>query len=58
MGRRQHLEGLLWERLETPRAAIEDVVTLGLETVVRGALEEATGNRPAMVRVTPAFRRV
>ena len=51
------MKGKLGEKLERLREAVEDVVGLGLGEDVRRVLGETAEDRPAMVRVKPAFRR-
>ena len=54
---RPHMAGKLADKLETLRAAVDDVVALGMAPEVLKALEETQGNRPAVVRTRPAFKR-
>ncbi len=56
LGRRQMVGGMA-EKLATLRAAVDDVVALGFPPEVLKALEETQGDRPAVVRVKPAFSR-
>lgn len=44
-------------RLAPLRAAVEDIVTMGLGPDVVAALESTANNRPVMVRTAPLFRR-
>ena len=54
---RAGFRGQLRDRLRTLREAVEDVVELGFEEDVKGALRETEGDRPAVARTAPAFRR-
>lgn len=55
---RGRMAGRLGERLGVLSAAVDDIVALGLPEAVRAALAETADNRPQMVRLAPAFRRV
>ena len=54
---RAGFRGQLGDRLRTLREAVEDVVELGFEEAVKGALRGTEGARPEQARVMPAFRR-
>ncbi len=51
------LRATLATRLEPLRAALDDVVQLGMDKEVLAALAETTNNRPQMARFTPSKRR-
>ena len=55
---RPHMLGKLGDKLATLRTAMDDIVTLGMAPEVLTALEETQGDRPAVVRTAPAFRRL
>jgi len=54
---RQEFKGQLQSRLETLQKAVTDIVDLGFDETVKEALEGTKGNRPAQVRLEPAFTR-
>lgn len=54
---RAGFRGALGDRLKTLRDAVEDIVALGFDQVVKVALEETAGARPGVVRTAPAFKR-
>lgn len=51
------MPGALRSALDTLRAAVDDMVTLGLDPAVVAALTETAGSRPPVVRTAPAFTR-
>ena len=52
------MTGKLGDKLERLRDAVDDVVTLGIGEDVRRALEGTAADRPSMLRLRPAFRRL
>eukprot|EP01037_Dinobryon_pediforme_P005767 gene5767-5830_t len=56
LGRRR-MDGAMASKLTTLREAMEDIVTLGMDSEVLKALEDTAGDRPPVVRVAPAFSR-
>lgn len=54
---RRSITGGLAGKLAILRAAVDDVVTLGMPKEVLAALEETKGTRPRVVRTRPAFSR-
>jgi integrase len=54
---RPEMRGKLAVQLATLAEAVVDIVDLGLPDIVLKALAETAANRPAVVRVAPAFRR-